>query len=264
MRLRIHILLWALCHQELLQKVAGRSYCHWSHQSAEIVNSCPKTIHQMENRAKMKNCESMARVQNCTAQQKFKYHCVMNELENTFVEVCAEEYIIHGYCTEYNTGGAVVQPHYELKCSDVIPPCKSSYNSTDAYLYRGCFDIVTNRTRGSSTTVVPDIQTENMNNKQSTENRSNDEIDETILISTIISLCLITTVGIASYVLCRKRATMCKMYFVEKSKHRKEGEQSLDFVEKTKHRKEEEHILGKSDTNDCSSEDTSHLTVKNV
>lgn len=50
----------------------------------------------MENRAKMKNCESMARVQNCTAQQKFKYHCVMNELENTFVEVCAEEYIIHG------------------------------------------------------------------------------------------------------------------------------------------------------------------------
>lgn len=246
MKLCMHIFIFALYHQELLQKVAGRSYCHWSNQSAEIVGSCPETMHQMENRAKMKNCESMARVQNCTAQQKFKYHCVMNELENTFVEVCAEEYIIHGYCTEYNTGGAVVQPHYELKCSDVNPPCKTSYNSTDAYLYRGCFDIVTNRKRGSSTTVVPDIQTENMNNKQNTtENRSNDELDETILISTIVLLILIPTVGIASYVLCRKRATM---YFVVKSKHRKE----------------EKYSLGKRDTRDCLSEDTSHLTVKNV
>lgn len=43
------------------------------------------------------------------------------------------------YCAEYNTGGAVVQPHYELKCSNVIPPCKTSYNSTDAYLCKRLF-----------------------------------------------------------------------------------------------------------------------------
>lgn len=47
--------------------------------------------------------------------------------------------ILVGYCTEYNTGGAVVQPHYELKCSDVNPPCKTSYNSTDAYLCKRLF-----------------------------------------------------------------------------------------------------------------------------
>lgn len=253
------IALCTLC-QRFLPEVTGRGYCHWSDQSVEKVGSCPENIYQMENRAKMKNCESKARIQNCTTQQKFKYHCVMDELENTFVEVCAEEYIIHGFCTEYNTGGAVVQPHYGLKCSDVIPPCKQSYKSTAAYLYKGCYDIISKRKRASSTTVVPDIQTENMDSKHYSEIQSNDELDETLLISSIISLIVITIVGIASYVLCRKRATT---YFGEKSKQRKEEEHSLDFGEKSTHR-EEERSLGKHDTSDCLSEDTCHLTVNNV
>lgn len=35
----------------------------------------------MEVRAKIKNCEAMAVIQNCTTAEKFKYHCVMNEHE---------------------------------------------------------------------------------------------------------------------------------------------------------------------------------------
>lgn len=35
----------------------------------------------MEVRAKIKNGEAMAGIQNCTTAEKFKYHCVMNELE---------------------------------------------------------------------------------------------------------------------------------------------------------------------------------------
>lgn len=50
----------------------------------------------MEEKAKMKNCEAMAGIQTCTVPEKFKYHCVMNELQTTFVEVCAPEYYIHG------------------------------------------------------------------------------------------------------------------------------------------------------------------------
>lgn len=41
----------------------------------------------MEEKAKMKNCEAMAGIQTCTVPEKFKYHCVMNELQTTFVEV---------------------------------------------------------------------------------------------------------------------------------------------------------------------------------
>lgn len=50
----------------------------------------------MEVRAKVKECESKARRQNCSSIEKIKYHCIMNELENTFVEVCAPVYRIHG------------------------------------------------------------------------------------------------------------------------------------------------------------------------
>lgn len=50
----------------------------------------------MEEKAKMKNCETMAKIQNCTVPEKFKYHCVMNELQTIFIEVCAPEYYIHG------------------------------------------------------------------------------------------------------------------------------------------------------------------------
>lgn len=48
----------------------------------------------MENRAKHKDCESLAFIQNCTDPKKFKYHCLINEFENAFIEVCAGSYYI--------------------------------------------------------------------------------------------------------------------------------------------------------------------------
>lgn len=56
----------------------------------------------MEVSAKKKNCELIAHEQNCTTPEKIKYHCVMNELENAFIEVCAPEYRIHGTCLGLN------------------------------------------------------------------------------------------------------------------------------------------------------------------
>lgn len=51
---------------------------------------------EIEERSKGKNCEALAQIQNCTEPQKFKYHCVINELGNSIVEVCAEASYIHG------------------------------------------------------------------------------------------------------------------------------------------------------------------------
>lgn len=56
----------------------------------------------MEARANEKNCESIAQAQNCTMPEKIKYHCVMNELENALIEVCAPEYRIHGMFLCFN------------------------------------------------------------------------------------------------------------------------------------------------------------------
>lgn len=95
-------------------------------------------------RSKKKNCESIAHEQNCTKPEKFKYHCVMNALENALIEVCAPEYRIHGYYTEYNEVGTVIQEHYNRKCTDVTPPCSLTYLSTESYLFKGCYEVVKN------------------------------------------------------------------------------------------------------------------------
>lgn len=122
--------------------MSGSGFCYWSNETVESVQSCPRTKSEIEKRARLKNCTSLAFIQNCTKTIKFKYHCVINELEDAFLEVCAPEYYIHGACTEYNTHGGVIQPHYHLKCSDVEPPCPERYLSTDAYLYEGCYNAV--------------------------------------------------------------------------------------------------------------------------
>lgn len=119
----------------------GRS-CLWSTKTAMEVTSCPVTKEQWDERARIKNCTSLAHVQNCTKSSNFKYHCVMNEFEDAFIEVCAPVYNINGYCAEYNTLGARIQLHYNLKCSDVEPQCADQYISTDAYLYKGCYDVI--------------------------------------------------------------------------------------------------------------------------
>uniref|UniRef100_A0A8W8JFC7 FZ domain-containing protein n=1 Tax=Magallana gigas TaxID=29159 RepID=A0A8W8JFC7_MAGGI len=134
--------------------VTSDRFCSWSKETVESVIACPQTIYEWEKRARLKNCTSLAFIQNCTETIKFKYHCVMNELEDAFLEVCAPEYYILGACTEYNTFGAVIQPHYRLKCSDVNPPCAERYLSTDSYLYEGCYNAVKNN-KNMSLTEMP-------------------------------------------------------------------------------------------------------------
>lgn len=71
-------------------------FCQWSNETAVTVSSCPQNKSEMEERARIKNCNVTAGIQNCTDTENFKYHCVMNELETNFVELCAPQYYIHG------------------------------------------------------------------------------------------------------------------------------------------------------------------------
>lgn len=77
-------------------KEIGEIKCSSSSQTLQRVTLCPENKDEMEVRSKKKNCESIAHEQNCTKPEKFKYHCVMNALENALIEVCAPEYRIHG------------------------------------------------------------------------------------------------------------------------------------------------------------------------
>lgn len=77
----------------------GRS-CLWSTKTAVEVKSCPVTKEQWDERARIKDCKPLARVQNCTKSSNFKYHCVINEFEDAFIEVCAPLYNINGKIKE--------------------------------------------------------------------------------------------------------------------------------------------------------------------
>nr|XP_022292783.1 uncharacterized protein LOC111103658 isoform X3 [Crassostrea virginica]XP_022292784.1 uncharacterized protein LOC111103658 isoform X3 [Crassostrea virginica] len=136
--------------------VTGDRDCSWSRKTVMHVDSCPMNKTTLENRIREKGCEKYANLQNCTEPSKFLYHCAINEYGNATVEVCAPLYIINGFCAEYNIVGARIQPHHKLRCSDVNPPCAARYNSTDAYLYEGCFANVKNK---GLTTFSPNYST---------------------------------------------------------------------------------------------------------
>lgn len=60
-----------------------------------MVDSCPDSLNEMTKRAKVKNCEEHSRTHNCTETKPYVYHCVINELIDAFVEVCAPEKFIN-------------------------------------------------------------------------------------------------------------------------------------------------------------------------
>ena len=60
------------------------------------MDSCPMNRTAVERRKEIKNCEAIAKKQNCTESNKFLYHCVINEYGDALVEVCAPVYIMNG------------------------------------------------------------------------------------------------------------------------------------------------------------------------
>ncbi|XP_056014327.1 uncharacterized protein LOC125673265 isoform X5 [Ostrea edulis] len=45
-----------------------------------------------------------------------------------------------GKCSEYNHGAKRIQSSGMKICSNFTPPCPTVYNSSDAYMYQGCYD----------------------------------------------------------------------------------------------------------------------------
>lgn len=112
----------------------------------KVVTSCPKSKEEWNIASSIKNCSAIAAVakkKNCTIDEIHpKYHCVINAFRNKFLEVCADEKIIFGYCAEFNENGRTIQSHYTASCKKVSPKCDDAYSSLDAYKYPGCYKLV--------------------------------------------------------------------------------------------------------------------------
>ncbi|XP_062574619.1 uncharacterized protein LOC134236447 [Saccostrea cucullata] len=112
------------------------SSCEKSIPTVAYVKTCPRTEAEWNAEAERKQCHVVK--QNCTPQNNFQYHCLINAFANATVEVCAPARNIIGHCAEYNYGRQGIQDHQQIKCET----CPSSYLSTEAYKYQECYKLV--------------------------------------------------------------------------------------------------------------------------
>lgn len=127
-------------------EVQALTSCTESVVTVRYVTRCPEDRLSWKKAAQKINCESIK--QNCSqtfrskGRHIFQYHCVINAWMNAFVEVCAPNRTIFGYCSEYNVKGRVIQENYNAACTTHDPPCPPIYNSAEAYKYQTCYDLV--------------------------------------------------------------------------------------------------------------------------
>lgn len=138
---KIHLFLGYVLLQIQLPQGISR-YCQEAVDSAESVSSCPTSKMEWKIAARKKNCSKIASQQTCSSAEKFQYHCVSNGYRNETLEVCAPSRIIFGYCVEFNLQGGVIQEQYSSLCSDTFPKCDKYYNSSTAYKYPDCYQLV--------------------------------------------------------------------------------------------------------------------------
>lgn len=130
-------------------------YCQEAVDSVTIVDSCPTSKVEWDDAARRKDCGRIASKQNCTAAEKFRYHCVINGYRNLTVEVCAPSRIIFGHCVEFNVPGGVIQDQRTAPCKEPFPICANIYNSWEAYKYPHCYQLVTLSEKTFTTTIFP-------------------------------------------------------------------------------------------------------------
>lgn len=131
------------------EKCSSFTFCEESATKIRYVLKCPTDTKSWKIAAKNMNCDSIK--QNCssTTEHQFQYHCVINELRNALLEVCALNRTIFGYCSEYNTMGKVIQEHYDAECRNHDLPCPILYNSAESYKYQECYQLRKRSNRNS-------------------------------------------------------------------------------------------------------------------
>ncbi|XP_062579255.1 uncharacterized protein LOC134241198 [Saccostrea cucullata] len=108
--------------------------CDISAQTQKLVNRCPATKLEWEQRAAKKQCHLI--INDCKG---FKYHCVLNSQRTSMLEVCASPIkIIGGKCAYYDEGYKSIRSSFLFDCSQFKQPCPNSYPSEESYNYAEC------------------------------------------------------------------------------------------------------------------------------
>lgn len=126
----------------------------------KVVASCPRSKQEWDIAASNKNCNQLATHSLCMARNKTHvYHCVINGFRNATLEVCTPRKVIFGYCAEYNVVGEVIQRQKSAKCNNAFPKCDKYYNSTEAFKYPDCYELVHKKQDLKTTNIPQDERT---------------------------------------------------------------------------------------------------------
>ncbi|XP_078316241.1 uncharacterized protein LOC111101429 isoform X2 [Crassostrea virginica] len=100
-----------------------------------MVTECPSTAELWALAEKQSNCSEIAH--SCTERPP-RYHCVIHENQQVFVEGCFREWNSQGFCLQYNPARDRLESDYSRKCTEMIPPCPAVFVSTEIYKYPQC------------------------------------------------------------------------------------------------------------------------------
>lgn len=142
-----------------LKEVSTFTQCEYSLLKVNYVRDCPTDVVSWNEAAERMDCQSIK--QNCSnssglnsQRYVFQYHCVVNGWLNSTLEVCAFNRTILGFCTEFNTKGAMIQDNYAADCTSHDPPCPESYNSAEAYKYPTCYKLARQNAASSTARLI--------------------------------------------------------------------------------------------------------------
>ncbi|XP_062568665.1 uncharacterized protein LOC134230825, partial [Saccostrea cucullata] len=114
-------------------------YCPASEPTMREVQTCPTTLEALKTAMRIKNCESMSTMQNCTSAENFRYHCVLQMNLNKLVDVCAPSIYSQGKCVKYDTVGKGIQQIEEKSCQHYKNPCPIGFSSWNSTAYADCY-----------------------------------------------------------------------------------------------------------------------------
>lgn len=119
----------------------GANVCNESLPTVQKVTHCPRNFTELQLAVKRKRCDALANIQTCVDPNKFVYHCLVNQENDGFVEVCAPEWILAGFCGYYDTVLGKIVTNVKKDCTKSAYPCPGVFNSSDTYKYQICYEV---------------------------------------------------------------------------------------------------------------------------
>ncbi|XP_061177639.1 uncharacterized protein LOC133186399 [Saccostrea echinata] len=122
----------------LLKKayVCDSDSCKASKPTLAIVPACPQNPKELQTAKDKKDCESLAKLQNCSKPEDFVYHCLLSTTKDKLYEVCAPAIYSPGYCIGYDSFSQDIQVLFTERCTS--SSCSKTFFSADIFNYSFC------------------------------------------------------------------------------------------------------------------------------